>query len=140
MVTEANIGVQLSNNDFRVNYGDLVVGDLQVLKNLIFHQSGEIYKYNLSVTLTITSANLLFGYLIWNNYFVFGIVFSNLMTDLQYLIINIVVYVMCFSQHIFKIRTNLNEKCLRSNEHDLNANEEPSESEKKKNETYEINF
>ena len=40
MVTEADIGIQYSNNRFRVNYGDVVVGNLQVLKKLIFKTSG----------------------------------------------------------------------------------------------------
>lgn len=114
MITEANIGIQYSNNQFRLNYGDVVIGNLQVLKNLIFRTSGEIYRYNLSLVFTLMSVNLLFGYLIWMNQFMMGFVFSNILKDNQYLILNIIVYTLCLSQSIFRIRTNLNVKKHRS--------------------------
>lgn len=110
MLAEANIGIQYSNNKFRLIYGDLIVGNLKVLKNLIFSTSGEIYRYNLSLILTLTSVNLLIGYLIFVNQFMFGFVFNNLFGDSNYYIVNLIVYTLSISQSIFRIRTNLDVK------------------------------
>jgi hypothetical protein len=67
MVTEANIGIQFSNNKFRLNYGDVVVGNMKVLKNLIFYTSGDIYGYNMNLAFMVISVNLLLGSIIWFN-------------------------------------------------------------------------
>ena len=110
MIAEANIGIQFSNSHFNVNFGDIVVGNLQVLKNLIFITSRETYKYNLSLILTFLSVNLLLGYTIWVNQFSLGYVFNILFEDFYYLYINVLVGVLCISQEAFSIKHNLGLK------------------------------
>ena len=103
MIAESDVGIQLKLSTFKVDYGDLIIGDLGILKKLIFSYSKQLLRNNISVLLMVTKFNLLFGYLIWMHQFILGNVYANMFNSGHYVILNLLLLFIFIDRSMFRL-------------------------------------
>lgn len=103
MIAESDVGIQLKLSTFKVDYGDLIIGDLGILKKLIFSYSKQLLRNNISVLLMVTKFNLLFGYLIWMHQFILGNVYANMFNSGHYIILNLLLLFIFIDRSMFRL-------------------------------------
>ena len=104
MIAQSDIGIQLRSSTFKLDYGDLIISDLSILKKMIFSYSKQLLKSNISTLLLMTKFNLLFGYLIWMQQFILGKMYANLFNIGHYILLNLLLLTIFIDPKMFELR------------------------------------